>query len=435
MHAEQSGADTKPEERPRGGSHARPVLLVASVAGRVEIALPESGTLTIGRGRRAEAATSDVADGEAVHALPDDLLSRRHLRITCATRGYLVEDLGSRNGTYLDGHKLAEPARLSPGSILCFGRQIAVFREVCDAERAAIGEEAATPFGPVPTFSPALASTFARLRRLARTDTEILLIGETGVGKEVCARAVHAVSGRRGPFVAINCASLSAALVEPGLVESAQGGTLLLDEIGDMPAELLTKIFRSLQDRTVSPPGAVQHRRFDVRIIAATTHIDGLGTGGPVSRDLLARLGGDPIAIPPLRERPEDVPGLLAHFAAGALDQIEPAALRALCLYSWPLNVRELEKATRSAIALCDDRDLRLEHLPAAVRAALDRGPLITARRRAPRAAPERAQLEQLLRQHEGNVAEVARALDRNWNVVWRWIVRLRLNPEKFRRS
>jgi len=152
-------------------------------------------------------------------------------------------------------------------------------------------------------------------------------------------------------------------------------------------------------------------------------------------RDLLARLGADPIVIPPLRDRPEDVPGLLAHFAVGALDEVEPAALRALCLYSWPLNVRELEKTTRQAVALCDDRHLGLEHLPASVRAALDRGPLITARRRAPRAAPERAELERLLAQHDGNVAEVARALDRDWNVVWRWLVKMGLSPGKFRKG
>ncbi|HXJ22757.1 MAG TPA: sigma-54-dependent Fis family transcriptional regulator, partial [Polyangia bacterium] len=275
MRAEQSGVETIPEERPRDASDVRPVLLVASVAERVEIPLEACQSLTIGRGRSGTTG--------AQHTFPDELLSRQHLRITREGRGYLVEDLGSRNGTFLEGRRLTEPARLGRGSLLFFGNQIAVLRDVCGAERAALRDEAAAPFGPVPTFSPALASTFARLRRLARTDAEILLIGETGVGKEVCARAVHVASGRSGRFVAINCASLPAALVEselfgyaagahstaraakPGLVETAEGGTLLLDEIGDMPADLQAKIFRFLQDRTISPLGSVKHRRVDVR--------------------------------------------------------------------------------------------------------------------------------------------------------------------------
>ena len=221
---------------------------------------------------------------------------------------------------------------------------------------------------------------------------------------------------------------------KPGLVEAAEGGTLLLDEIGDMPAELQAKIFRFLQDRTISPLGSIKHHRVDVRIIAATTHIDAAGHRGPMRADLVARLGADPITIPPLRSRPEDVPGLLAQFVAGRVDKVEPAALRALCLYGWPLNVRELQKTARNAVALADNRDLRLEQLPSAIQAALERGPVVAARR-SPRAAPERAELEHLLRVHDGNVADVARALDRKWGVVWRWLVRLGLSPEAFRKG
>jgi DNA-binding NtrC family response regulator len=213
---------------------------------------------------------------------------------------------------------------------------------------------------------------------------------------------------------------------KPGLVEAADGGTLLLDEVGSMPAELQVKIFRLLQDRTIT--------RVDVRVIGTTTHLDAAGDLRAMRADLVARLGADPIAIPPLRDRPEDVPGLVAHFAAGAFDKVEPAALRALCLYGWPLNARELQKVARNAMALADGRELRLEQLPAVIQAALSRGPLVTARR-SPRAAPERAELEYLLREHDGNVTDVGRALDRKWGVVWRWLVRLGLSPEKFRKT
>jgi two-component system response regulator GlrR len=451
VQAESGHGETQPEERAeRGDDRASPWLLIASIGDRRMIPLPAEGGLSIGRGRPGEGARAS-SEAEPVHPIQDELLSRRHLRIARQGRRYVVEDLGSRNGTFLDGRRLAEPAPLGEGSLLLFGNQIAVYRRVSDAARAALEREAADPFGPVPTCSPALAVAFARLRRIARTDAELLLTGETGTGKEVCARAVHRASGRRGPFVAVNCASLPAALVESelfgyvagahstardakaGLVEAAQGGTLLLDEIGDMPADLQAKIFRFLQDRTISPLGSVKHRRVDVRVMAATARPAGPAPGGPLRADLIARLGADPVVIPPLRDRPEDIPALLAHFIDTAADKIEPAALRALCLYSWPLNVRELEKVTRNATALCDDRHLRLDHFPSAIQTALTRGPQIRARR-SPRPPPARAELEHLLREHSGNVTTVARTLDRQWNVVWRWLVRFKLSPERFRK-
>ena len=328
---------------------------------------------------------------------------------------------------------------------------MAVFRLVADAELSALEQDAAAPFGLISTSSPSLALIYARLRKLARTDAELLLVGETGVGKEVCARAVHRASGRAGRFVAINCTALPASLVEselfgylagahstartakPGLVEAADGGTLLLDEIGEMAPELQTKIFRFLQDRSFSPLGSTKLRRVDVRVIAASTRqAIGLGAGA-LRGNLVARLGAEPIAIPPLRKRPEEILPLVERFAEGALHEIEPAAVRALCLYGWPLNVRELQKTIAHALALSTGVHLRLEHLPASIRGALQRGAPMEVRRRDPRPAPDANELEQLLKQHDGNVASVARALDRKWNVVWRWVVKYKLRPERFR--
>jgi transcriptional regulator with PAS, ATPase and Fis domain len=434
--------DTEPEESPSGNSprkHA--VLLISAFGERREIRLPQEGQVTIGRG----AATSGSLFFE------DRLLSREHLRITRNGRGYEIEDLGSRNGTFLDGPRLERPTRLSDGALILFGNHVGVFRRASDAELAALQQDAAAPFGPLPTFSPALALTYARLRKLARTAAELLLVGETGVGKEVCARALHRASGRKGRFVAINCAALPAALVEsqlfgrlagtqptaetgkPGLVEAAEGGTLLLDEIGDLGPELQAKIFRFLEDRTYSPLGSTRPRRADVRVIASTARqAIGLGAGA-LHGDLVARLGADPIAISPLRKRTEEILSLVAHFAEGTIREIEPAAVRALCLYGWPLNVRELEKTIANALALTIGVGLRLEHLPTVIRGALQRGAPIEARRRDPRPAPDSGELEQLLKQHDGNVASVARALDRKWNVVWRWVVKYKLRPETFR--
>jgi len=434
VQGECSHGKTKPEERGGGDLACRPVLLVASYGGRRQIDVPETGVLVIGRAPGGEGGATAA---EAAGLIGDELLSRQHLRIARQAGGYVVEDLGSRNGTYLDGRRVSSPARLAEGSALLFGNQIALFRRISEAARVALAREAEAPFGPLPTFSPALALAFARLRKLAPTDAELLLVGEAGVGREVYARAVHQASGRRGPFVALKCGSVPPSLIESelfggdasqgrssvtqrGLVGAAEGGTLLLDEIEVLPVDLQTKIFRQLRH---------------IRLIAATTRIDATRGAAGMREDLLARLGADPVEIPPLRARPEDVPALLEHFAAGAVEKVEPAALRALCLYSWPLNVRELRKVTGTALTLAGGRELRLDHLPAGIQAALERGPLVAVRRRSPRAAPERAELEQLLRDHDGNVADVARAMDRQWNVVWRWVVRLGLSPQKFRKD
>ncbi len=395
---EQKG-DTEPEERPSRHAGKRAILLVASADGvRIAAPLPAEGAATIGRAP-GDAPVATV-DGPAPSTLlPDGLLSRQHLRITRAERGYEAADLESRNGTLLDGRRLQQPTRLSEGSILLFGSYVGVFRMVTDAELGALRLDADAPFGPVPTFSPALALTYQRLRKLARTDTELLLAGETGVGKEICARAIHKASGRAGAFVAINCASLPATLVESelygyvagahstatrgkrGLVEAADRGTLLLDEIGDMAPELQAKIFRFLQDRTYLPLGATKVRRADVRVVAATTRANIGPAGNALRPDLVARLGAEPIVIPALRRRAEEIAPLVAHFRTAAIRKIEPAALRAMALYAWPLNVRELEKTLANAIALSSDGELLLENLPSAVRGALERGAPIEAAR------------------------------------------------------
>jgi len=231
--------------------------------------------------------------------------------------------------------------------------------------------------------------TCAKLTRLARSDSEILLVGETGVGKDVFANAIHAHSGRAGRFVAINCAAIPRELAESelfgyekgahstaqgrkvGLVELANGGTLFLDEIGDMPAELQAKLLRFLQDRRFTPLGSTRIVEADVRIVAATSRVD-LQKGQHVQEAVLGRLGAQPILLPPLRDRMEDIGRLVAYFLGDLQDgrAFEPEAFHALCLHGWPLNVRELSKVIEEAEALSRGaRTIGLEHLPDAVTA------------------------------------------------------------------
>ena len=400
----------------------------------------------MGRGRAS--ASGDREPNAEVTLQADRMLSRPHLRIApvftasgAASGDWMVEDLGSRNGTFVDGRAVRKPTRLTDGNVVLFGGHVGVFRRVSERDVAAIEEELASPLGPVPTLSPELAGTAALLRRLKNVDTHLLLVGETGVGKETYARAVHAAAKRKGPFVAINCAALPFGLAESelfgyargahstatpakeGLIELADGGTVLLDEIGDMAPRLQVKLFRFLQDRQVS----TRARPVDVRVIAATSQVS-----EAMRADLVGRLGAEPIVISPLRERPEDIGVLVAHLSGKRAGGIEPAAFRALCLYDWPRNIRELDEVLRRAGAMSGAAPIGVDDLPAKVRAVLEAGPRARVARRW-RAAPSRAELERLLKRNRGNVSAVAKALDRQWAVVNRWLHRHDLVAERFR--
>src|SRR5688572_7599069 len=269
--------------------HSTALFVLGSCGESTRLAMRLDGELTIGRGRLPDGAVHQP-DAKVI-LLSDRLLSRQHLRIQTRAGGYDVHDLQSTNGLLVDGQPVDKARALSDGSIVLFGNHAGVFRRASVAELEALAEERTRPFGPVATTSPSFVLTLAKLRRLAATDADLLFVGETGVGKEVYSRAVHAASGRKGPFVAINCAAIPAELVESelygyargahstatqakaGLIEQAEGGTLLLDEIGDMRPALQGKIFRFLQDRLLLPLGATAPRPVDVRVLAATSKL------------------------------------------------------------------------------------------------------------------------------------------------------------------
>ena len=244
--------------------------------------------------------------------------------------------------------------------------------------------------------SPKTAQILETVRNVAPTSSTVLILGESGVGKELVARAIHEASLRREkPFVSINCGAFPETLLESelfgymkgaftgadtnrkGIIESASGGTLLLDEIGETSLSMQVKLLRVLQERQIRPLGGTVDIPVDVRLIATTNRdLKKMVADGQFREDFYYRVSVIPIHVPPLRERPQDVEPLARHFLQRfasemkkPVHEFEPKALAALERYSWPGNVRELENAIERAVALSTDQDrlLRLEHLPESV--------------------------------------------------------------------
>jgi sigma-54 dependent transcriptional regulator, acetoin dehydrogenase operon transcriptional activator AcoR len=396
-------------------------------------------------------------------ALPDARMSTEHGRWLRRGAGWMIEDRSSKNGTIVDG-VLERSAPLRDGAVIELGHSCFVFRqahvEAVPLHLAGDVDARGLPAWPpgLATFSPRLARTYDGLIRLAPSLASILLTGETGVGKEVVARAVHGSSGRAGELVAVNCGALPAALVESelfghrrgafsgavserrGLVRSADGGTLFLDEIGELPPAAQAALLRVLQEREVLPVGEDRPIAVDLRVIAATLRdLDAAVADGRFRPDLYGRVAGHVVALPPLRERREDL-GLLLAAMLGKRRPIRlaPAVLRALLRHDWPRNVRELEQALSTAIDLASGDAIELEHLPAALRggaAAPQPAP-------APAAAPAlddddrelRTRLVQLLAEHGGNVRVVAKQLGKERAQIYKWAKRLRIDLDAFRR-
>jgi two-component system response regulator HydG len=424
--------------------------------GRSRIVLPVPGALEIGR--RPE------GDPGHIWQLEDDRVSRRHAVVRADPRKGAAEilDLGSRNGTVVDGRPIGTvPTPLRPGAIIFIGTHAAVFRFVSAADLEAIERDQAEPFTPVATASPELARKFQVLRHLSRGSEDLLIVGETGVGKEELARGIHKASGRTGRFVAINCPALPGTLIEselfgyakgahsqatkdkPGLIEEAEGGTLFLDEFAEISQEMQAKLLRFLEGRAYMPLGATKPRHAEVRVLAATNR-----ELSALRQDIIARLGPEPVSLPPLRNHPEDIAALASHFLRDRPEMaMESTAFQALCLHDWPDNVRGLKKVlTRAAdLASAEERKLiastdlpegigvsRKKRLTASVHLPMDSAPSEPARR-SPRAALDKAELEALLERHDWVVARAAREIDRDHAVLWRWIKRYGLDASRAR--
>jgi hypothetical protein len=323
-------------------------------------------------------------------------MSTSHATLHRIFDAWSVEDTGSRNGTLVNGRAIRRE-RLADGDWIEVGHTFLLFRESVllapDGSRVLDAADLRPAAAGLATLQPSLAAGFRQLEVVARSSISVVIRGETGTGKEVVASALHALSGRQGPFQALNCGALSSPSVQaelfgqqkgmagaaedsPGLIRAAAGGTLFLDKIDDLSLPAQALLLRVLQAGEVLPVGAARPVQVDVRVVATTQRdLQALAAENRFRTDLLARLAGFTLALPALRERREDLGLLLAAFlrrqAADARVSFSSEAARAMLLYSWPLNVRELEKALQAAVVLAKDGKVELDHLPPPVRGAL----------------------------------------------------------------
>jgi len=408
----------------------------------------------LGRGDKREASRR-TADGAEllVLTLADARMSSQHARLSRLGSAWVAEDLRSKNGTTIAGHPIVRRP-LADGDAILVGHTVLVFRDHGGEDGDLDGAPRAAAPG-LATMSAELAARFAELASAARAAVPIGITGETGTGKELAARAVHALSGRAGRFVAINCGALPGSLLEgelfghkkgaytgaaddrAGLVRSADGGTLFLDEVAELPASSQSALLRVLQEGEVVPVGGDRPVKVDLRVVTAThKDLDAEVAAQRFRADLRARLLGVELALPALRERPEDlgllVATLLEWIAPGRHVTFSADAVSALYAYAWPLNIRELERALAAALAAPRDR-IELMHLPAALRSRPAEEPRV-ASDEVPLSVDDRAIRDGLvaaIARHGGNLAAVARELGKDRTQIRRWMKRFGLSRDE----
>ncbi len=414
------------------------LILVATQDGGPEIATPLGMTpLVVG------------TDPECDVTLRDPAVSRRHARFSVTTSGVMVRDLESKNGTSIGGVDIRE-AFLTVGSFARVGGVTLRLRVV--------GAPSDVPLWPGASFGHALGGSiamralFAKLHHAAQTSETILVTGESGTGKELLARAIHDASPRRdGPFVIFDAGSVAPNLIESelfghvrgaftgaiadraGLLAQAHGGTLLLDEVGELAVDLQPKLLRALEAKQFRAVGGSAWQAFDARIVAAT-HRDLRAdvAAGRFREDLYFRLAIFQARVPPLRERKEDIELLVERFLAAEVPprttlDLPPGALPLLSGHDWPGNVRELKNAVaRLAVLPHAESVLEFHGVEGEVRRDFD-GLLALSWRDARERIVDRFEASYLaakLREHQGNVARAAASMGISRQLVHRLMAR-----------
>ncbi len=377
----------------------------------------DGGPLTIGR----------ADEGLGSYQIDDREVSRQHATFEFDRRfnAYSVRDLGSRNGTFVEGDRI-DQARLVDGSVVRIGQTLFVYCTV------------AFPIHLAPSSLPrgvSLRRDYVERRAdlAAPSEVPVLVQGPTGAGKERLAQRLHDSSGRSGPLVSLNCATIARDLLaselfghvrgafsgaqqaRKGLFASATGGTLFLDEVGELPTDQQPALLRTLQEGRVRPVGADHEIDVDVRVVAATHRdLEALVETGHFRRDLLMRLCGVTLELAALSARRDEVLALSRHFLGH--DRVTVGAAEALLLYAWPGNVRELQHVVEQVrIFAGGDGEVRRSSLPEAVRSG------VAATGPRPAGRPTHERLHTLAREHGGNVSKIARVLGVHRQQAYRW--------------
>ena len=371
-------------------------------------------------------------------AFPEDpTQSRTHCTLRRDGDALLCIDQGSHNGTFVNGVRI-DRARLRDGDCLRIGDTFLVVR------LGAVPPDVALP--ELAGGAPSMAQLRSTLAKVAPTRAITVLLGESGVGKGTSARALHRLSGRPGPLVSVNCAAIPDALAEstlfghvrgaftdastdqPGFFRAAHGGTLFIDEIGDLPAPLQPKLLHALEDGVVVPVGSTRPVPIDVRIVAATSaDLPAAVADKRFRGDLYARLAEFVLTVPPLRERPEDVLALLERFLDPGLPPLSPDLVERLLAWHWPYNVRELKNVATRLSVVGPGRDVLGPELVPTVERAQEETPSPAT------PSPDRERLEALLVAHQGVVSDVARALGLSRRHVHRLLRKHELAPDAYR--
>jgi two-component system, NtrC family, response regulator GlrR len=411
---------------------------------------------TDGGGRHAREVSDTLVLGGAEGVdlvIADPAVSRLHAELELLDTGLWVRDLESRNGTFVQGVRVTR-ACIPDGGLLRLGATDLTVSYAPEPTPVEIWPEAR--FGPMVGTSIPMRELFARLARVARSEATVLIQGETGTGKEVAAQAIHDASSRAGePFVIIDCGALPETLLEAelfghsrgaftgaveakaGAIEAGDGGTVFLDEVGELPLSMQPKLLRVLESRTVRRVGETAHRPVNVRFLSATNRdLRTMVNTRAFREDLYFRLAVLPVTIPPLRERPSDILALVHHFLpAEALPAVTPQMVRELVARPWLGNVRELRNFVERALALGTREALALSAAAGnadAAGAQIRFPPALLAlpykeMRERVLLAAERDYVEALLARHDRDVSAAAEAAGLNRTYLYRLVAKHRL--------
>ena len=398
-------------------------------------------------------------------ALDDKKVSRHHAEITLTEKGWLLTDLESTNGTWLDGKRI-ERAYISPGSKLVVGDSSILFSPI--DEEIVAEPDADGRFGEMVGRSLKMRQIFGLLKKIAPMDVSVLISGETGTGKELVARGLHENSERKkGPFVVLDCGSIPENLIESelfghekgsftgattsreGAFERASGGTIFLDEIGELRLDMQPRLLRVLENREVRRVGGGNVIDVDVRVVAASNRdLAKEVQEGNFREDLFFRLNVINVQLPPLRARRDDIPHLV-QAALSAPEVVEkhgqkrvtPAAMSALQSYSWPGNVRELMNVVSHLLTFSEGPDVDVQHLPPRLTNTGPKQPLPFNEHLGFHEAKEqllesfeREYLTALLKRCEGNISRAARESGLHRKSIERLVKKYDLDAKQHRR-